>query len=140
MMNRRFLLLAAALLGPPAASVAGSVGPAQEAGFGEAAGLLRAGRHAAAYGRFVALADAGNRDAARIALVMHRYARALFASDWDATTEQLEDWSHLARLGEAADIAARRFAGPTGKSSAAAAVANPGELRLDTFVPHRPRR
>ena len=61
--------------------------------FADAAELLRAGRSAEAYGRFVTLADEGNVDAARIALMMHRYGPAVFGSAWDASGEQLADWT-----------------------------------------------
>ena len=41
---------------------------------------------------------------------MHRFGPTLFGSDWDATTEELAEWSRLARSAEQADIddAARR--------------------------------
>src|SRR6478672_6037893 len=61
--------------------------------FADAADLLRVGRHAEAYGRFVALADDGDVDAARFALLMHRYGPAVFASAWDASPEQVADWT-----------------------------------------------
>ena len=61
--------------------------------FDAAAASLRAGRFAEAYGRFVALADDGNVDAGRVALVMHRFGQELFGSAWDASAEQLADWT-----------------------------------------------
>ncbi|MCE9660071.1 MAG: hypothetical protein K8R60_16030 [Burkholderiales bacterium] len=76
--------------------------------FAEASQLFRAGRHAAAYGRFARLANEGNREAAGIALVMHRHGVALFGSNWDATTEELEQWSALAQWADRAEIASRQ--------------------------------
>ena len=61
--------------------------------FADAAESLKAGRHAEAYGRFVALADEGDFNAARIALVLHRYGPEVFGSDWDASPEQLAEWT-----------------------------------------------
>jgi hypothetical protein len=61
--------------------------------FASAAGSLRVGRNAEAYGRFVALADDGDVDAARFALLMHRYGPTVFGSAWDASPEQVADWA-----------------------------------------------
>lgn len=65
-----------------------------ESTFADAAESLRAARFAEAYGRFVQLADGGDVDAARIALLMHRYGPEVFGSAWDASAEQLERWRH----------------------------------------------
>jgi hypothetical protein len=73
--------------------------------FADAAGSLRAGRHAEAYGRFVALADEGDVDAARIALVMHRYGPELFGSEWDASGEQLAAWTAESEAAARRDLA-----------------------------------
>ena len=81
--------------------------------FAEASRLFRAGRYAAAYGRFVTMANEGDMHAARVALVMHRFGPTLFGSDWDATTEELAEWSRLARSAEPADIDARLRMGRT---------------------------
>jgi len=92
--------------------------------FADAAGLLRVGRHAEAYGRFVALADDGDVDAARFALLMHRYGPAVFGSAWDASPEQVADWTRssaraadeeLANLGV---LATRRPLSPKTTSNA----------------------
>ena len=48
-----------------------------------------------AYGRFIALADAGHAPAAEMALFMARNAMAVFGKDWDVTQEQLTAWSAL---------------------------------------------
>lgn len=67
----------------------------QRAAFERAVDDFRRGRFAAAYGQFVRLADQGDTRAAAIALVMHREGRALFRTDWDASTDQLSDWRAL---------------------------------------------
>jgi hypothetical protein len=50
---------------------------------GKAVESFRAGRFAEAYGRFVALAEAGHPASARYALWMCEHGPALFGSDWD---------------------------------------------------------
>jgi hypothetical protein len=59
--------------------------------------LFLARRYAEAYGRYAALADAGDPAAASIALAMVMHSPALFGSDWSATRAQLQRWSALAR-------------------------------------------
>ncbi len=54
---------------------------------------FRAGRFPEAYGRFTALADLGDAEAARTALWMYQRGPSLFGSDWDATPDQLASWS-----------------------------------------------
>lgn len=76
--------------------------------FADAAASLRTGRYADAYGRFVALADEGDVDAGRIALVMHRYGREVFASDWDASVEQLAEWTRWSAAAAERDLAQLR--------------------------------
>lgn len=60
--------------------------------FTEAMRLYRDGRFAAAYGRFIQLADAGDPDAARIALVMLRHGGQLHGTEWTATVSQVRAW------------------------------------------------
>jgi hypothetical protein len=57
---------------------------------------FRKARFPEAFGRFVALADAGHAPSAGIALWMWQQGPDLFGKDWDCTPEQLEDWSRLA--------------------------------------------
>jgi hypothetical protein len=73
--------------------------------FAEAAQALRLGRHAEAYGRFVTLADEGDIDAGRIALLLHRFGPKLFGSHWDATTEQLQAWTTWSEEANRRDLA-----------------------------------
>ena len=75
--------------------------------FADAAQSLRAGRFAEAYGRFVTLADEGDADAGRIALVMHRYGSEVFGSTWDASTEQLTQWTHWSEAEAQQELASR---------------------------------
>lgn len=53
-------------------------------------------RHwAAAYGRFVQLADAGHVPSAEMALLMHQQGKRLFGSDWSASPDQQRRWNAL---------------------------------------------
>jgi hypothetical protein len=75
--------------------------------FADAGQSLRAGRFAEAYGRFVTLADEGDADAGRIALVMHRYGPEVFGSTWDASTEQLVQWTFWSAAAAQQELARR---------------------------------
>jgi hypothetical protein len=91
-----------------AAALATAVAPAREAPtkapaplsqaehYASATRWFREGRHAAAYGRIAALADAGHVPSAQLALVMHDQGRALFGSDWSASPDQRRRWNTLA--------------------------------------------
>lgn len=57
---------------------------------------FRKSRFPEAFGRFVALADAGHAPSASIALWMWQQGPDLFGKDWDCTPGQLEGWSRLA--------------------------------------------
>lgn len=57
---------------------------------------FRKARFSEAYGRFIALADAGHAQSAGIALWMWQHGPELFGKDWDCSPEQLADWSRLA--------------------------------------------
>lgn len=66
------------------------------------------GRFAAAYGRFVWLANRGHAEAARFALDMFRHGPALYGSEFDAAPHQVRDWvvaastqQHATRLASA---------------------------------------
>lgn len=62
-----------------------------------AAASFREARFSEAYGRFVALADAGHAPAAAMAMWMYLNGPSLFGKDWDSTQEQLTAWAQLAR-------------------------------------------
>ena len=57
---------------------------------------FRAARFPEAYGRFLALADAGHAPAAEQALWMNRHGPSLFGKDWDRSQDQLKAWAKLA--------------------------------------------
>ena len=57
---------------------------------------FRAARFPEAYGRFIALADAGHAPAAEQALWMYRHGPSLFGKDWDSSQDQLTAWAKLA--------------------------------------------
>jgi hypothetical protein len=59
---------------------------------------MQQGRVAEAYGRFVALADAGHAPSARQALWMCEQGPARFGRDWDCAPHQVQDWAAAARV------------------------------------------
>lgn len=73
--------------------------PAPEAaassGMSEALQLYREGRYSPAYGRFLKLADAGDVDAARIALMMLRHGPELYQTEWTAAPSQIAAWERM---------------------------------------------
>jgi len=52
--------------------------------------------YAMAYGRFAALADAGDAPSALMALAMLRHGPSMFGSDWSITSGQVQRWSAMA--------------------------------------------
>jgi hypothetical protein len=100
-------MLSLALAAGAAAVVAAAAAPATDAPatargtrshaahYADATRWFREGRHAAAYGRIVALADAGHVPSAQLALVMHDQGRALFGSEWSASPDQRRRWNTL---------------------------------------------
>lgn len=76
-----------------------------EATLPEAAALLRGGRHAEAYGRFVVLADAGDVEASRIALHLYHFGPSVYGSQWDASAEQLWRWTRASQKAEDLEFA-----------------------------------
>jgi hypothetical protein len=65
---------------------------AQRAAYDQAVELFRAGRHAAAYGRLMPLADAGHVPSAHLSLLMVNHGKALFGTEWSATEAQQARW------------------------------------------------
>jgi hypothetical protein len=57
---------------------------------------FRQARFPEAYGRFIALADAGHAPAAELALWMYRQGPSVFGREWDSSQEQLTAWAKLA--------------------------------------------
>lgn len=64
--------------------------------YANAVSSFRQGRYPEAFGRFVALADAGYAPAAEQALWMYRHGPTLFGREWDSNSEQLAAWARLA--------------------------------------------
>ncbi len=97
-MSRRLPMIL--FLGTLAVALVGVAVPlpaaAQEGLHAEATVAFRAGRFAAAYGRFARAADAGHAPSARHALWMFEHGRALFGSDWAASADQQRRWQALA--------------------------------------------
>jgi hypothetical protein len=57
---------------------------------------FRSGRFSEAYGRFVALADAGHAASARYALWMCEHGLELFGKDWDCSPQEVQEWAQAA--------------------------------------------
>lgn len=57
---------------------------------------FRQARFPEAYGRFIALADAGHAPAAELALWMYVHGPSVFGKEWDSSQEQLTAWAKLA--------------------------------------------
>ncbi|MDP2008402.1 MAG: hypothetical protein Q8K45_22230 [Rubrivivax sp.] len=87
-------LLAASSAPVAVAQPAPRLGEQQHA---QAIASFRQARFSEAYGRTVALADAGHAPSAELALWMYQNGPALFGKDWDTTPEQLAAWAVLAR-------------------------------------------
>lgn len=64
--------------------------------FEQAVADYRGGRYAAAWGNFYMAANEGDPDAARVALHMLRYGPLLYGGFWDASSEEVADWTRLA--------------------------------------------
>lgn len=60
-----------------------------------AVGEYREGRLSEAFGRFHELANAGDADAAAIALFMYRFGPMLYGRYWDATPQEVLEWERL---------------------------------------------
>ena len=93
MKAKRILLITSACL----ALMVPALGMAAEAdSYDEAVVQYQNGRWAEAYGRFIALANEGDADAARTALFMLRYGPQLYNSHWDAMPSEVARWEKLA--------------------------------------------
>jgi hypothetical protein len=58
---------------------------------------FRTGRLSEAFGQFMALANRGDVDSARVALFMHSYGPALYGKQWDAGAQNVSYWNTLVR-------------------------------------------
>jgi hypothetical protein len=70
--------------------------------YAEAVSAFKSGRQSEAFGRFIALANRGDVDAARIALFMHSFGPVLYGTHWEAGQEDMEYWTTLVRNSSAA--------------------------------------
>ena len=93
----KFIPAALLVLGchAPAAFAQSAPGAAERL-HAKAVASFREARFPEAYGRFIALADAGHAPSAEQALWMYRHGPSLFGRDWDSTQEQLTGWAKLA--------------------------------------------
>jgi hypothetical protein len=71
--------------------------PRSAAQFARAMREFKAGRRTAAFGMFTRLADDGDAEAARVALLMVRYGDALYGAGWGASQEQIDYWLAISR-------------------------------------------
>jgi len=71
------------------------VQPLREQLHANAVASFQQGRFPEAFGRFVALANAGHAPAAELALFMAQHDLALFGRDWDVTQDELSAWAAL---------------------------------------------
>ena len=65
--------------------------------FNEAVQQFKAGRRSEAFGRFIALANRGDVDSARIALHLHTYGSMLYGTQWEAGRDDVDYWTTLVR-------------------------------------------
>jgi hypothetical protein len=99
--------LAAVCLTAGSPAHAGGAAPRVMSGeqlYAQAAKQFRDGRFPGAYGRFVALADAGHAPSARLALLMCEQGPTLFGSDWDCAPHQVQDWAEAAGVAAPATV------------------------------------
>lgn len=86
---------------PSASTRAGTAGSNHAGGhaqqFQYAVQEYKAGRYSAAFGRFMALANQGDPDAAHVALFMNKYGPTLYGAWWDADPTDVAQWSTLIR-------------------------------------------
>ncbi len=89
------LVLASLLLAPTPLRANPAKSYAEQA-HGLALDSFRRGRFPEAYGRFVALAEAGHPASARYALWMCETGPTLFGKDWDCAPDQVQSWARTA--------------------------------------------
>jgi hypothetical protein len=65
--------------------------------YSQAVHQFKAGRRSEAFGRFIALANRGDVDAARIALHLYTYGAELYGTQWDAAPGDIAYWNTLVR-------------------------------------------
>lgn len=65
--------------------------------YADAVKSFRSGRLSEAFGQFMAIANRGDVDAARVALFMHMYGPVLYGKQWDAGDQNVAYWTMLVR-------------------------------------------
>lgn len=95
MKARRILLITSACLAMLVPAL-GTAAANDTDAFEQAVVQYQQGRWADAYGRFMALANDGDADAARTALFMYRYGPQLYNAHWDAMPAHVARWERLA--------------------------------------------
>ena len=65
--------------------------------YADAVRSFRTGRLSEAFGQFMAIANRGDVDAARVALFMHMYGPVLYGKQWDAGDQNVAYWTMLVR-------------------------------------------
>jgi len=91
----RFLTIAALAVATFAPAAQAQFVPLGDKLYANAVFSFQQGRFPEAYGRFIALADAGHAPSADAALFMAQNSAAVFSKDWDVTQEQLTAWAAL---------------------------------------------
>ena len=90
-------VVSAIVLATAAVALPAAASKLLDAEYGVAVQAFRAGRMSDAYGRFMALANRGDVDAARIVLFLHQYGAALHGKQWDALPADVAYWNQLVR-------------------------------------------
>ena len=78
------------------AQLARSAPSAAERLHADALASFRQARFPEAYGRFIALANAGHAPAAELALWMYLHGPSVFGREWDSSQEQVTAWAAFA--------------------------------------------
>ena len=81
-------------------SLPAAAGPAAtlaEREYADAVQSFRTGRTSVAFGQFMALAQRGDVDSARIALFLYSYGPVLYGKQWDVLPADVEYWNNLVR-------------------------------------------
>jgi hypothetical protein len=88
---------AATVLACAMPAVAGPAAALAEREYADAVQSFRAGRTSVAFGQFMALAQRGDVDSARIALFLYSYGPVLYGKQWDVLPADVAHWNTLVR-------------------------------------------
>jgi hypothetical protein len=78
-------------------SVASTAAGLAEREYADAVQSFRTGRTSVAFGQFLALAQRGDVDSARIALFLYSYGPVLYGKQWDVLPADVDYWNTLVR-------------------------------------------